>query len=67
MIDYTYLVDVLETPLGPSLEWDDADPIQVERVKIAERYCDLRHLGFGVASRQARAEWLEAWLKREGR
>jgi hypothetical protein len=61
--DLLFAVRVLETPLGPSLEYDADHPVARERAAVSGRYHGLKaHLGTSDASRLARAEWLGRFL-----
>jgi hypothetical protein len=66
--DLLFAVRVLETPLGPTLEYDPDHPVAAERAAVSARYRDLKQaLGSAGASRLARAEWLGRFLaEREG-
>lgn len=61
--DLLFAVRVLETPLGPTLEYDPDHPVAVERAVVSARYQSLKGaLGFTEGSRLARAEWLGRFL-----
>jgi hypothetical protein len=65
--DLLFAVRVLETPLGPSLEYDADHPVARERAAVSGRYHGLKaHLGASDASRLARAEWLGRFLAARG-
>jgi hypothetical protein len=67
--DLLFAVRVLETPLGPTLEYDPDHPVAQERARVSGCYHGLKpHLGAAEASRLARAEWLGRFLAgREGK
>ena len=62
-VDWLFVAKVTENPVGWTLEFEDDSEIAKERRKIEERSRVLRaQMGSSAAYRQARAEWMEAYL-----